>query len=298
MKCVLFTSQDIGAELVNYLATRPDVEPLIVTMESVRDRIYGYRSTVDACVRAGFRHLIAPTVTDKVAAAVKDYAPKFIVCAYYSAVLPNSLLSLCPVVNVHPGKLPYYKGKFPTPAYILNGEKTFGIALHEVTPAIDGGAVLVQREFPIGPDETGFELLGRTMKEAAKVVIEHFHDIEVGRFIRVPQSGEGSTYSRIDKRIQIDWQWSAEHIRRQVRVHARPYFPAYSFIFNRIILVNRALTHGGTGKPGVILSSGEPGRSIVVGCGEGIVELVDYEVAPAMTADEHRLHFQAGNSFD
>ena len=206
-RIVLFVSQDIGFRLVEFVATRSDVDPLVVTVRTARDDINGYRSAIGACEAAGIDMAIAPRVGGDTIARVEAHRPEFIISAYYPVLIPPSLFGLAPggAINVHPGILPKYRGKFPTPWYILNGESHFGIAIHRLDGGVDTGDVLVQRTFEIHPDDTGYSLYRRAMDEAGTLLIENFDALLAGSVQAVPQRGTGSYYQSIERRYHIDW---------------------------------------------------------------------------------------------
>jgi hypothetical protein len=84
---------------------------------------------------------------------------------------------------------------------------------------------------------------------------------------------------------------------RRVRVHARPYFPAYTYIYNRLLTVNRAsydeLPAPTTARHGEIVRVLDDRRISIV-CGDGNLILQDYEVFPALSVEEWLLHFEVG----
>lgn len=53
-RVLLFTSQDIGFQFADYLATRRDIELLVIADRTARDDAYGYRSAIDVCERNPF----------------------------------------------------------------------------------------------------------------------------------------------------------------------------------------------------------------------------------------------------
>jgi methionyl-tRNA formyltransferase len=265
IRLALFTSQDIGFDLVQYFAERSDIDLLVISYEQAKDAGYGYRSALTFCREWGIKHIEALKAGETVAIALDQHRPDIILSAYYAKILPLPLLAKARMggINVHPGKLPYYKGRFPTPWYILNGDQTFGIALHKMVDAVDAGDVFVQREFPIPDEMTGHELLRETMKRSAEVIKDSFDAIVSGSLKPKPQVSGGSQYDHIDKEYQIDWSLPAEMIVRQIRVHAPPYKPAFGLIEGRQISISKAKTVSICGRSGSLISE-EP---LIIGCG-------------------------------
>ena len=93
------------------------------------------------------------------------------------------MLNLCPgrCINIHPSKLPEYRGPVPTAWAIANGEKEYGISIHLMDEGIDTGDILVQEIFPIVRDDTGFSLYTKAMSCGAELLKKHFRDIVGGK---------------------------------------------------------------------------------------------------------------------
>lgn len=65
-----------------------------------------------------------------------------------------------PAYNFHPGP-PEYPGSFVAGFAIYDGAAAFGVTLHEMAPAVDSGAIVDVRRFPI-PDGAKFLDVERT----------------------------------------------------------------------------------------------------------------------------------------
>lgn len=303
-KVAFFTAQDIGHVLAEFAASRPDLDCLFVTRRTLNDALNGYRDAAEACLAHRLECLTASRVDDAVIARLRDFGPDLLVSAYYPVILPEAILRLprLDAVNVHPGLLPHYRGRFPTPYYILNGESHFGVALHRLDGGVDTGDVLVQGRWEIGADWTGHELYRQAMARAGEMVIQNLDALLAGALTPTPQSGWGSYYTRIESRFHIDWQASCETIARRVRVHARPYFPAYGFLKTRMVLINRAraaVPHadGSASGCGRIRAVNQDG-SFLVECADGCLHVEDYEILPTATERERTLLLQPGNLLD
>ncbi|MEQ8791564.1 MAG: formyltransferase family protein [Pirellulaceae bacterium] len=299
-RVVLFTSQDIGFQLAEFFASREDLATLVVAQHTPRDRIYGYRSAIDVCRASRMPFIEAGRVTDDIRRQTEEWRPDLIVSAYYPHIIPPSILGVPRLgcINIHPGILPDYRGRFPTPWYILNGESHFGIAIHHLTNGVDTGDVLVQRKYPLN-GETGHELYRRTMHLGAELLVEHFDRIIAGDIQAAEQRAGGSYFRTIERRYEIDWNLSRESISRRVRVHGEPYFPAYTFLFNKMILISRTRSveiEGYTPQGGGEIVKTWPDGRFAVSCNDGCLLIEEYTVCPPLRSEEERqLHISAGN---
>ena len=75
-------------------------------------------------------------------------------------------------INIHSGKLPKYRGMLPNFWQMYHGEKTAGVTLHEINPGIDDGRIILQKDVPIEKNETLEQLIERTKRIGAHVMIE------------------------------------------------------------------------------------------------------------------------------
>jgi methionyl-tRNA formyltransferase len=299
-KVLLFTSQDIGNDVFAYLHSRHDIDLVVVTQRTRRDEIYGYRATLDLCVEKGVEVHTPKALDEAFLSKVEQLAPDLVICAYYPRIFPRRLIELPPLgcINVHPGLLPDYRGTFPTPWCILNNETEIGVTLHVMDEGIDTGDVLVQRSYPIGPDETGHELYRRAMKLCADLLIENFDALLRKAIQPRPQAPGGSYYNRIAPQYRIDWHQPRSEIRNQIRVHAKPYFPAFSFLMNKCITINKAsfielADYRAQGAGIICRVIGD--MKFVVSCVDGCLLIEDYDLFPILRPDDIALHIRVGN---
>jgi methionyl-tRNA formyltransferase len=276
MRIALFTAQDVGVTLAKHFAPRADL--LVISYDVAKYEGYGYRSALAYCREHGVKYVEAPKADQRVKEALQSHKPDIIVSAWYARILPFEMLETARLggINVHPGKLPFYKGRFPTPWYILNGDPTYGIAVHKMVAEVDAGDVYVQREYPIPPRMTGHELLRDAMRTSGETIMESFDAIVSGKTVAVPQAPGGSRYDSIDRTYTIDWAQPAEIINRHIRVHAKPYEPATAELDGKRFYINRAVAIPHTiAEPGTVIAP------LTIACGDGSLVIEEMEPAPA-----------------
>lgn len=303
-KIVIFGCQQIAVDFIDYLLSRSDAEiPLVVTYELPLDEVYGYESVYKRARAKGLNVINPPRITPEILAEVRAIAPDVVFSVYYRKIFPKELLCIpkqgC--INIHPSKLPLYRGPVPTAWAILNGEKSFGITIHYMDEGVDTGDILVATEFPILENETGFELYSRGMKLGAELLRENFPGIIQGEIQARKQVGQGSYYGKLSGRHILNWRQSVESVKNLVRVHAKPYNPVQAILFNKYVLINRISVANGDSYTlqgaGIIMDVLE-GDRIVVSCTDGCVIFDDYEIVPALTEKERAVYLRKGNRFD
>ena len=299
MKVVLCTSQDISRKLAESFHRKKGIDLVVATQITPRDRIYGYESAIDYCAKNKIPCWQPKRIDAEFIEKARAFAPDIIVAAYFPQIFPKALLDIprLGAVNVHPGDLPRYRGTFAIPWQILNGETELTTTLHYIDAGVDSGDVIAQKKIAIPSDITGFELYKKAMHLSADLVTESFDALVAGKLKSRPQKGYGSYYNRLDPHCHIDWNQPREAVMRQVRVHAKPYLPAFTYLFNRCVYVNKVSFHDepkASAHGAGLIAKIFPDKSFAVACADGWLRVHEYEVTPQLDKQEIPLHFAEG----
>jgi len=213
---------------------------------------------------------------EEVVAQLRAYAPDVILVVAYAKLIPPVILEMprfgC--INVHPSLLPRYRGAIPLLAAVMNGDPTTGVCTFFMDEGYDTGDLILKRETPLGPDETGEELSKRLSLVGADLLRETIAQLEAGSFARVKQSAEaegGYTKPLKKEDFFIDWNWPAERIRNFVRALAHD--PGASTVLNgNPMKLGRVSAVEGSGAPGTVLGSVR-GKGLEVACGDGALRI-------------------------
>jgi methionyl-tRNA formyltransferase len=86
--------------------------------------------------------------------------PDAIIVVAYGRIIPEWMLTLPRFgnLNLHASLLPKYRGAAPIQWAVANGETVTGATTMWLDPGLDTGDILLQRELPIGPDQTAEDL--------------------------------------------------------------------------------------------------------------------------------------------
>ena len=74
------------------------------------------------------------------------------------------------------------------------GEKTGGVTVHLVDSKLDNGPIISQDTYPISPGDTLEDVMARSKRLAAKLIIRAIRVIESGRMVTRPNPEEDATY--------------------------------------------------------------------------------------------------------
>lgn len=270
MRIVFFGFQTWGYRTLKALTEMDHEVTLAVTHPSSEE---SYKAIWSAPVEDLARdHGIPLHLTETVDAEtidlVKRAEPDVIVVNSWYYRMPAELYNLPPhgTLNFHDSLLPRFTGFSPVLWALISGESEFGLTVHRMDDGLDTGDILVQRSVPIGPDDTGTELVLRGMDLIPDVLAEALGALETGTAAWRPQNKAERTYfhKRSERDSLIDWDWTAEDLERFVRALSDPYPRAYSFYRGeRIEILEARVSEAGYG--------GTPGRVIVQEEGGAVV---------------------------
>ena len=215
--------------------------------------------------------------TDEALQAFESSGAEAAVVVAYGRILPKTFLEAFPkgCINVHFSLLPKYRGAAPVNWAIVNGEEVTGVTTMLMDEGLDTGDILLQRETPIGADETAPELMNRLSTMGADLISEtlrKFDCIEP----RAQDDDEASLAPLMSKEDgRIDWTMTADQISRRVRGF-QPFPRSYGMLGGTRITFwkCRAADASSTdAPPGTILEA--PSGEVRIACGGGTVLLAE-----------------------
>lgn len=225
-----------------------------------------------------------------VAQDLRALSPDAVVVVAYGRILPPDVLAVPRLgcVNLHASLLPRHRGAAPIQWSILAGDRVTGVTSMLMDEGMDTGDILLQRETPIGEDETAGELSERLSVMGAECVAETLGLLLSGTAVRTPQDDSLATRApMLTKEMgKIDFTRPAQEIHNQVRgLSGWP--TAYTTFDGKLLKIRRTkLVRDRTGRPGEVFE----GKRLVIGCGTEALELceVQLEGKQAVSGDAFR----------
>lgn len=193
----------------------------------------------------------------------------------YGLLLPKPILDAprygC--LNLHPSKLPRWRGAAPIQRTIMAGDTETAVMVMRMDEGLDTGPICMAEPTTVPSDMTAGMLHDLTARRGADLMLRALGALERGALDCRPQPAEGVTYAaKIDKaEARIDWSRPATEVHNLIRGLSP--FPGAWFESGpsgkrERIKVLRSERVDGRGIPGQVLD----GR-LTIACGRDAVRL-------------------------
>jgi methionyl-tRNA formyltransferase len=273
--------------------------PLVVTQPD-RPRGRGMEVAVspvkDAAVRLGIAILQPATIKNNT--EFRDQlvaiAPDAIIVVGYGRIIPQWMIDLPWLgnLNLHASLLPKYRGAAPIQWAIASGETVTGVTTMRIDAGLDTGDILLQREIPIGLEDTSETLGPKLASIGADLMVETLRGLENGNVRPTPQDHSRATLAPILKKEdgRMDFARTAYDLFNRLRGF-QPWPGAFTVFRGKTLQVHRAQpAQYSTLTPSEIAVDG---THLFVGCGKNndadtTLELIDIQLEGKrrMTAQE------------
>lgn len=211
----------------------------------------------------------------EVQSLLRDQQADVMVVAAYGLLLPATVLDIprSGCINIHASLLPRWRGAAPIQRAIEAGDRVSGVTIMKMDVGLDTGAILLEKQLPINPDDTSatlFERLSALGAEAIVLALAELHSLKP-----TPQPAKGVTYAKkiLKTEARLDWTQPATVLERRMR--AFDPFPGCETTLNSEPLkIWRSFVVDESGRgpcPGTVVGADE--REIVIQCGEGRLRL-------------------------
>ncbi|MFM8645298.1 MAG: methionyl-tRNA formyltransferase [Actinomycetota bacterium] len=196
----------------------------------------------------------------------------------YGRIIPLTVVSQLPMINVHFSLLPRWRGAAPVERALLAGDDETGICIMRVEEGLDTGVVYDRAVVPIRPHHTlgllRSDLVNASIAPLLRAVTNGCGHGEV-------QQGEITHAAKIDpSELRIDWSSSARQIVALTRLEAAWFMHADKRVRLLAAQVASPVTDGS-------VSRGATGGTVhqvradgvVVACGDGAVLITSVQPA-------------------
>jgi methionyl-tRNA formyltransferase len=184
-------------------------------------------------------------------------------------------------LNIHPSRLPLYRGAAPIQRALMDGADAIGISVFKLAHRMDSGPILLSVDMPVGPGDDFGSLRMKAAEAGVGAFVNFATALPVDSWEFEPQDESLATYApKISPdEERVDWNRDACRVVRRVRALS-PKPGAWTTLRGRrmrILSAREASVPEGAGKysPGELcLDCGDP----KVATRDGFVELVSVQM--------------------
>jgi phosphoribosylglycinamide formyltransferase-1 len=134
--------------------------------------------------------------------AIDETQPDLVLLAGFMRILTDGFVRRFPrkMLNIHPSLLPAFPGVDTHARALAAGVKLHGATVHVVTPALDGGPIVIQGVVPVMPADDAETLAARVLEVEHRIypqAVRWFAEDRVefsGDVVRVRASGASSDW--------------------------------------------------------------------------------------------------------
>ncbi len=225
--------------------------------------------------------------------------PDALITSAYGKILSEAFLdSFClGNINIHPSLLPRWRGPSPIESALLEGDKTTGVTLMQMTDKLDAGPIYQQESIQLSGENS--KTLSKKLSLLAADMVQKFLPVFLdGNTDAKHQDESLVTYSKIIKKehARIDWNETSQAIDKKIKAYY-PWPVAHTYLDDKYLRIwdSEALVGDeDKSKPGEIMDTNKDG--VVVKCNGSKIILKG--VQPEGKKEMLAADFARGNKLD
>lgn len=236
--------------------------------------------------------------TEEFVNKLKELDIDYIVVVAFGQMIGKVLLEAYPdrIINLHPSKLPEYRGASPMQFSILNGDKITSATTMLIEKGMDSGDILMQKDVEIkdSDDYTSMEeKLGEIGALAIRDTLLNFDSLYEKR---IKQDDEKATFcTKITKDMgKINWSESSFDIINKIRAFVEYPVAYFSYEGKNVKVYKAEVLDSYNKNPGFVYKA-NPKEGIVIGTGDGAIKLLKIQFPGKKAMDVKS--FLMGNDF-
>lgn len=236
--------------------------------------------------------------TEEFVNKLKEMDIDYIVVVAFGQMIGKVLLEAYPdrIINLHPSKLPEYRGASPMQFSILNGDKITSATTMLIEKGMDSGDILMQKDVEIkdSDDYTSMEeKLGEIGAFAIRETLLNFDSLYEKR---TKQDDEKATFcTKITKEMgKINWSESSFDIINKIRAFVEYPVAHFSYEGKNVKVYKAEVLDSYEANPGFVYKA-NPKEGIVIGTGDGAIKLLKIQFPGKKAMDAKS--FLMGNDF-
>jgi methionyl-tRNA formyltransferase len=237
LKLVVAATAPLGADVLERLAAKHDVAFLLTRPDRQRGR--GRKVGAPPAKETAERLGIPVRQDERLDESFSLDGVDTVVVVAYGVLIPTSLLERANWLNVHPSRLPRWRGAAPIERAIIAGDEATAVSVIRLVEELDAGPIGSQRDLSIGGDTTGGDVYAEVGRLAPELIDEALANDSF-----TPQVGEPTYAEKIGPADrELDWSRPAQELHDRIRALS-PHIGARGELEGRPVIVWRSRLDG------------------------------------------------------
>jgi len=129
---------------------------------------------------------------------IKNLQPDLLVVASFGKIIPQQILEIPKLgaINIHPSKLPLYRGPSPIQSQIIDGVTDSAISFILMDQEMDHGPLIYQEPFEIKQDDTFESLLTSMFQKSADILPIVIQSLADNKLSPIDQNHSEATFCK------------------------------------------------------------------------------------------------------
>ena len=211
MRLAVAATAPLGADVLERLADEHEIEFLLTRPDRPRGRgrKVGAPPAKEIAEHLGIRVRQEERLNESFSLDGVDT----VVVVAYGALVPASLLDRALWLNVHPSKLPRWRGAAPVERAIMAGDDESAVSVIRLVEELDAGPIGAQRRISIAGDTTAGDVYAETARLAPELI-----DEALAKDTFSPQVGEPTYAEKIGSADrELDWSRPPKELHDRIR---------------------------------------------------------------------------------
>lgn len=179
VKVIVFGSIPLATKMLKYFLSRDGVEVAGVVCERSHVRFRNHYFNEPSVYTVALERGVPVYALNEVAALAQATRLTLGFSGRFNRILSKETLQAFErgVVNMHGGPLPAYRGVHGNIHALLNGETTFGAALHFMDEGVDTGDIVGQEYFDVDASDNSYDVFCKTQIAHWNLFTRHIDSI-------------------------------------------------------------------------------------------------------------------------
>lgn len=237
MKLAVAATAPLGADALEGIAARHEVAFLLTRPDRQRGR--GRKVGAPPAKETALRLGIPVRQVERLDETFTLDGVDTVVVVAYGALIPASLLERATWLNVHPSRLPRWRGAAPIERALMAGDEEGAVSVIRLVEELDAGPIGAMRDVSIGGDTTAGDVYAQAARLAPELIDEALANDSFS-----PQVGEPTYAEKIGPADrELDFSRPAKELHDRIRALS-PHIGARGEVEGRNVIVWRSRLEG------------------------------------------------------